>query len=55
MDVDAILVTAPVDLGALLGLAQVIRVRYDFAEASSPGLGARVQQFLAELPRRSAR
>jgi predicted GTPase len=55
MDVEAILVAAPIDLGALLGLTHVIRVRYDFAEASSPGLGAQVQQFLAGLRMRSAR
>ena len=48
-EADAILAATPIDLGRLLGLDQVLRVRYDFAEASSPGLGHWVQQFLAEM------
>lgn len=50
MEVDAILAATPINLGALLELEQqVYRVHYDFAEASTPGLGDLVQQFLANL------
>lgn len=54
MEIDAILAATPIDLGALLGMERIIRVRYDFAEASTPGLGGLVQQFLAALRSRSA-
>lgn len=52
-DADAILAATPINLGALLGMENVIRVRYDFAEASTPGLGDLVQQFLADLRSRN--
>lgn len=51
---DAILAATPIDLGSLLDMPQIIRVRYDFAEASTPGLGRLVQQFLAKLRSRNA-
>ncbi len=50
---DVILVATPIDLGTLLGMPNVIRVHYDFAEASGHGLGEMVQEFLAGLRSRS--
>jgi len=53
-EADAILAATPIDLGQLLGLDHVLRVRYDFAEASTPGLGQWVQQFLTRMQSRNA-
>ncbi len=53
-EADAILAATPIDLQQLLGLDHVLRVRYDFAEASTPGLGQWVQQFLTGMKRRNA-
>lgn len=53
-EADAILAATPIDLGRLLGMDRVLRVRYDFAEASSPGLGHWVQQFLTGMKRRNS-
>ena len=50
---EIILAATPIDLGALLGMDHIIRVRYDFAEAASLGLGILVQQFLAQLRSRN--
>jgi predicted GTPase len=45
---DVIVAGTPVDLAALLELRlPVVRARYEYAEASEPGLGARVDAFLA--------
>ncbi len=46
---EAILSATPIDLGALLGMAGIIRVRYDYADTSPTGLGHLVQQFLTRL------
>lgn len=51
---DIILAATPIDLGALLKLDHIVRVRYDFAEASNPGLGNLVQQFLSSLHARKS-
>ncbi len=45
---DVIVAGTPVDLAKLLGLRlPVVRARYEYAEASEPGLGAHVDAFLA--------
>jgi predicted GTPase len=45
---DVVVAGTPVDLGALLPLRlPVVRARYEYAEASEPGLGAAVDAFLA--------
>ena len=43
------MVATPCDLGALIVIDKpVICVRYEFAEASEPGLGALVERFLLQ-------
>lgn len=45
---DAVVVATPCDLSALIVIDQpVVRVRYEFAEAGEPGLGALIGQFLS--------
>jgi predicted GTPase len=47
-DADFILSATPVDLGKLLKLGKpVIRVRYEYADAGTPGLAEIVEEFLA--------
>ncbi len=47
--VDAVVSGTPIDLAALIGTVKpIVRARYEFAEASTPGLGARVDAFLAK-------
>jgi predicted GTPase len=49
-DADVIVTGTPVDLAALLPLRlPVVRARYEYAEASEPGLGAVVDAFLARV------
>jgi predicted GTPase len=48
-DADVVVAGTPIDLAALLDLRlPVVRARYTYAEASEPGLGARVEAFCDE-------
>ena len=45
---DVVLSGTPIDLAALVRLAKpVVRARYEFAEAQTPGLGAEIDRYLA--------
>jgi predicted GTPase len=45
---DAVVSGTPIDLAALVQLNKpVVRARYEFAEAESPGLGGEIDQYLA--------
>jgi predicted GTPase len=47
VEADVVAVATPIDLGALLPLAKPsVRIRYDYAEAESPGLGDLVDEFI---------
>lgn len=49
---DFVLSATPVDLAALIPLNKpVVRVRYEYADAGSPGLGEMVEDFLADRVR----
>jgi predicted GTPase len=49
VEADVVVAGTPIDLAALLDLRlPVVRARYAYAEASDPGLGARVDGFLEE-------
>lgn len=51
VDAEVVVAATPVDLARLIDAGKpVIRARYEFAEASAPGLGARVDDWLASLP-----
>jgi predicted GTPase len=51
---DLVIAATPVDLARLVFLDKpIIRARYDFAEASEPGLGNLIDDWLARLPARS--
>jgi predicted GTPase len=51
---DLVIAATPVDLARLVSLDKpIIRARYDFAEASEPGLGSLIDGWLARLPARS--
>jgi predicted GTPase len=48
-DAEVVVSATPIDLAALLELNKpVMRARYEFAEASTPGLHAMVERFLTE-------
>jgi predicted GTPase len=56
-DAEVVVAGTPVDLARVLGLAKpVVRARYEYQEAGSPGLGELVDAFLAQrgLGRRPA-
>jgi predicted GTPase len=54
-DADAVVAGTPIDLASLLGLRfPVVRARYEYAEASEPGLGAHVDAFLARAASHAA-
>ena len=45
---DVVVSGTPIDLAALVRLAKpVVRARYEFAEAQTPGLGAEIDRYLA--------
>ena len=49
-DAEIVVVGTPTDLAAELGLdKRVVRARYGFAEASTPGLGSIIDAFVAQL------
>jgi predicted GTPase len=54
-DADVVVVATPCDLDALIAINKpVVRVRYELAEISDPGLGGLVEAFLRQrrlLPR----
>ncbi len=46
-EVDAVVTATPADLGALIRVTKpLVRARYEYAEAESPGLAGRVEAFL---------
>jgi predicted GTPase len=48
---DVVIAATPVDLARLVALDKpIVRARYDFAEASEPGLGSLIDDWLARLP-----
>ena len=48
-DADVVVAATPLDLGALVGLDKpIVRVRYGFADAGEPTLGAVIDRLLAE-------
>ena len=50
VDADIVAVATPIDLAARLDIAKPsVRVRYNYAEADDPGLGAQVDAFIADL------
>jgi predicted GTPase len=50
---DVVIAATPVDPARLVSLDKpIIRARYDFAEASEPGLGGLIDDWLARLPAR---
>jgi predicted GTPase len=52
---DVVIAATPIDLAALIALDRpVVRARYEFAELEEPGLGAIVDDFLAQHPKRGA-
>lgn len=52
---DVVVAGTPVDLAALVRIAKpVVRARYEFAEAETPGLGGIIEDFLAQLGLRRA-
>jgi predicted GTPase len=49
VDADVIAVATPIDLAAVIPLSKPsVRIRYDYAEADTPGLGDLVGAFLAK-------
>jgi predicted GTPase len=53
VDADVVVAATPVDLARLIAIDKpVVRVRYEFAESSEPGLGALVDDWLAAHPPR---
>jgi predicted GTPase len=51
-DADCVVAGTPTDLAAELGLAKpVVRARYEYEDMQEPGLGARVDAFLAQADR----
>ena len=48
-DAEVIVSATPCDLAALLDLNKpVVRARYEFAEAGTPGLGTLIEKYLSE-------
>ncbi|MEA5509719.1 cyclic 2,3-diphosphoglycerate synthase [Crocosphaera sp. UHCC 0190] len=49
-EVDVVIAATPSNLGALIQVNKpIIRARYEFAEAQTPGLGDRIEQFLTTI------
>jgi predicted GTPase len=47
---DLVVAATPIDLAALIEVNKpIVRARYEFAEASEPGLAAQVEAFLLRL------
>jgi predicted GTPase len=51
VDAEVVVTATPVDLAHLIAIDKpIVRARYDFAEAASPGLGGCIDHWLAHLP-----
>ena len=48
-DIDVVVAATPIDLGALIKVNKpIIRARYEFAEAQTPGLAEKIETFLSK-------